>query len=94
MLVALALAGCSTSANDSSRGFEAEHYCKEFVKQRLKAPSTAKFQNTDHSGTGSTFTVTGTVDSNNSFGAQIRSPFTCVVHRTSSSWELRSLSGL
>ncbi|WP_437582746.1 hypothetical protein ACSAGD_10790 [Paramicrobacterium sp. CJ85] len=56
---------------------EASMYCEDAVRDQLKAPDTAEF---DTSATGSgTYTVTGTVDSENSFGAMLRSDFQCTV---------------
>lgn len=54
--------------------------CESAVKQLLKSPSTAEFSgwirvlNSD-----GTYTVTGNVDAQNSFGAMLRSSFSCTV---------------
>lgn len=56
---------------------EAIAQCEELVKENLKAPSTAKFD-TNANGYG-TWTVTGTVDSENSFGAMLQAEFQCTV---------------
>ena len=46
--------------------------CHKFVRQQLKAPSTAKFGSNDRtSQTGSTYTIVGSVDAENSFGAPL-----------------------
>lgn len=47
--------------------------CEGEVKERLKAPSTAKFES--NATGGGPWTVTGTVDAENSFGAMIRSSY-------------------
>jgi hypothetical protein len=73
--------------------FDAQRVCQDFVMDRLKAPSTAEFD-TDVSGVGPEYTVTGTVDSENSFGAMLRSQFTCTVRGDGTTWHLVSLSGL
>jgi hypothetical protein len=52
--------------------------CREWVKERLKAPSTADFVNEMVSKVGKHYTVNGAVDAENSFGAQIRTPFVCI----------------
>lgn len=57
--------------------FEAIAQCEAQIESQLKAPSTAKF-NSDATGSG-TWTVTGTVDAENSFGAMIRSEYQCTV---------------
>ena len=73
--------------------------CKDFVKRRLKAPSTAKFRNPlqddgevaiTGSGNGP-FTIRSTVDAENSFGAKPRSTFTCVVTLNGDTWNLDNL---
>ena len=51
--------------------------CERAVAQNLKAPATAQYQSTA-SGVGP-WTVTGTVDAENSFGALVRSQYECSV---------------
>ena len=90
----------STKKADEQR-FGAFEICKDFVKDRLKAPSTAKFRNffqddgevvVTGSGNGP-YTVTSSVDSQNSFGANLRSNFVCKVTNTSGdSWHLDNIS--
>lgn len=55
--------------------------CRDAVKGKLKAPATAKFsgETTTGSGQSGTYSVAGSVDSENSFGALIRSSFSCEV---------------
>lgn len=62
---------------DESR--QAERACRQYVEQQLKAPATAKYQTPNTSRDGPEYTVTGTVDSQNSFGALIRTPYRCIV---------------
>lgn len=55
--------------------------CQSFVRKQLKAPSTAKFPAAESTKRdGATYTVKGGVDAQNSYGAMIRTPYTCVVH--------------
>ena len=72
--------GCGESepsAEDIRR--DAVRVCEEeFIPPRLKAPATAEYDLTA-SGGPVTYTVSGTVDSENSFGAKIRSTWTCTV---------------
>lgn len=88
-------------AGDSQPGAEdpaagAKRACtEEFVPAKLKAPATAKFSDVeiasvDTSSVGETYTVTGSVDSQNGFGALIRSEFTCITHLDGGRWELNS----
>lgn len=51
-----------------------------FVEKQLKSPSTAEFSNMESTlQYENIFKVTGSVDSQNSFGAMIRTNFECVV---------------
>lgn len=65
---------------DSSRsdGYLAELACEDAVKNQLRSPSTAKFDSS-HSGSGPSFSVTGSVDAENGFGAMVRAYYTCSV---------------
>lgn len=56
---------------------EAISQCEDLVSGQLKAPATAKFNSTA-TGNG-TWTVKGTVDSENSFGAMLRADYQCTV---------------
>ena len=61
----------------NTEGYAVVH-CQEAVKKELKSPSTASFQETTATGDG-TWAVTGSVDSENGFGATVRPNFTCSV---------------
>jgi hypothetical protein len=88
-----------TACQSSSGGFSsrstgdngAYNACKTFVKDKLRAPSTAKFADHSVTHTGSEYTVTGSVDAQNGFGAQIRSTYTCTVTDTGESWHLENV---
>lgn len=88
--VLLTMAGCSSGGSGDSGGggmdqtardFMAYDACKSAVSDQLKAPSTADFQSeldVDYRTTGgNNITVLGWVDAQNSFGAKLRSNFTC-----------------
>lgn len=66
--------------SDESNDDEAQSIvaCESEVKANLKAPSTASFSSTASGGDGQ-FTVTGTVDAQNGFGATVRNSFECSV---------------
>lgn len=73
--------------------YGAQNVCEQFVEKRLKAPATADFTDTAsaHSG-GGAWRVTGAVDSENSFGANVRSTYVCQVQHTGDgNWRLTSL---
>ena len=72
------LVGGSGDDDGSSDAGLAEYACETQVKENLKSPSTADFVGTNATGTGP-FTVTGEVDSQNGFGAMVRSSFECSV---------------
>lgn len=76
--VAVLAAGCS-GEYDPNNPAEAKSQCEGFVDQRLKAPADADYD-LEAAQDGTTWTVTGTVDSENSFGARIRSNVRCVLH--------------
>lgn len=78
----------ATHPTDEDKQVESKVAFQEVVKKNLKTPSTASFSNVSASGTDGSYTVTGEVDSQNSFGAMIRNRFTCesdseTVHLTS-----------
>lgn len=61
----------------SNTSYEAIAQCEAAIEERLKAPATADFNSTA-TGDG-TWTVIGTVDAENGFGAMIRSSYQCSV---------------
>lgn len=68
--------GGGGSYNRDVSSYGAEDTCKDAVKNSLKSPGTAKFHNLTTTGYGP-WTTIGDVDSENGFGALIRSSFTC-----------------
>jgi hypothetical protein len=86
LLAACGTAGASSSGSDKK--YEAFDVCTQFVKKRLKSPGSATFRDptADNGDTvmtpssdGSVYVITSSVDSENGFGASIRSTFTCAV---------------
>lgn len=89
IVLVVACATCGKGESDPSNGNSDSYYpatsdviyfAKEFVKNGLKAPSTAVFPSSDGEYSVSTlaentFTVVGYVDAENSFGAKLRSKF-------------------
>jgi len=70
--------------------------CRGFVEKSLVAPTTAKFPDysTFYAGDvgDSVYVVTGFVDSQNSFGAMIRTHFECITRKDQSgNWTLQAL---
>lgn len=63
-------------------GLGAQVICHDFVKDVLKSPSTADFSDESFTGSSPVWTVRGQVDSENSFGAKVRSSYVCKVKST------------
>lgn len=78
-------------ATPAEKKADAQRACQEtFIPDRLKAPSTAEFTNVSVTTSLETYTVTGSVDAQNSFGAPIRSTFICIMHSSGDQWVLDS----
>lgn len=75
----------SSSGSSSSNKFLAYNYAEDFVKKNLKSPSTADFPGTyekDEHITdlgGGKYKIKSWVDSQNGFGATIRTKFSCTM---------------
>lgn len=71
---------------------DARYTAKEFVKKRLRSPSTATFSGSTETTVTKTkagdYFVTGWVDSQNGFGAMIRSTWAVQMKDLGSSWQL------
>lgn len=84
-IIGLCVVAGMFSGNGKTSGAKLDEWgaqvsCEDAVSNMLKAPTTAKFDNWVRSSNGDgSFTVTGTVDSQNSFGAMLRSQFSCKV---------------
>jgi hypothetical protein len=89
--------GGGDSADDRNDGM-AKVMCENFVEEQLKAPSSADFSgvfDTTVTGSGNDYTVVGYVDAQNSFGAVLRSNYTCEIRDSGDDkWTLVSLTGL
>lgn len=68
---------------------DAKYACREAVERKLKAPTTAKFpyyQQFSAYRDGDGYSVSGYVDAQNSFGAMIRTSFSCQMRNIGGSW--------
>jgi hypothetical protein len=86
--------GSTTEDSDTDSGGMAEVMCEEFVTERLKAPSSAEFPGADlvEPLGGDQYQVTAAVDSQNGFGAMIRTGYVCTIQNTGGDeWTLVSL---
>lgn len=83
ILVPLVLALAGVWDNDREwkpTSTQAAETCEGWVSEKLKSPSTAEFSSERESSTGTnSWTITGTVDAQNSFGAMIRAEWACDV---------------
>lgn len=80
-------------AKSSGDPYVAHAMCAEFTRDQLKAPASADFPEYDDPGVsvthnGDTWTVSSFVDAENSFGADIRTSFTCVARDLGEQWRL------
>ena len=101
ILVCLSSLGTNDSGNDGKdrerepSTLEAWSACKEFVRQDLKAPSTAKFPTFDKNFVqehdNNNWRVSAWVDSENAFGATLRAHFICVLRYENQEWHLKDI---
>jgi hypothetical protein len=85
--------GAVAAAHDRLDG--AYDFCIQQVTDRLKAPATARFseRDPDHEGQdGSLYLFTGTVDSENGFGALIRSDWSCKIRWANGSYSAEAVT--
>lgn len=92
-LLVTAGSGDGRDGRDRDESTMAEVMCEDFVEKRLKSPASAEFTNprTVRSPEG-VYTVTGDVDSQNSFGAMIRNRYQCKVSHEGDTWHLADLT--
>lgn len=86
-LAVFALAGCGGSGGAGG----AYRACERAVESQLKSPSSADFSGATGStitNSGDTYNVSGTVDSQNGFGAMVRSAFSCELREVGDNWDL------
>lgn len=96
LVATVALLG-ACAEDDSDPRANAFYVCAEFVERRLKSPASADFPNyfsapSMVSGDAPTYTVRSYVDSENGFGANIRTRFTCTVTDIGDEWRLDNIN--
>jgi hypothetical protein len=82
------------STADEDGGAYVKVACRDWVKDRLKAPTSADFSQESVSRNGQTYVVTGAVDSANSFGAPIRNTYRCEATHDGEASHLVALTGI
>lgn len=96
ILATIIIACGSPTPAEEHNHIEARIICQDFVKDRLKSPGTAEFSDESETGKYPTFTSTGSVDSQNTFGGVVRNDYSCTVkyHPSTETWTLEELTGL
>jgi len=84
------------SASNAQRdGYTAAFTCQGAVRDRLKAPATAEFQAPRNAEIkrydSGNYEIVSYVDAQNSFGAKLRSPYTCVVAPSGAGFQVLEL---
>lgn len=85
LIMVLIIGGCTVSMftggdkKNEPTEYDARYYCQEFVKDKLKAPSTAKFSDQTASGSGASWSSSGTVEAQNTFGGMVASRYSCTL---------------
>lgn len=75
-----------TYSGNYSDKIDAYNYAEDFVKKKLKSPSSAKFPDSQQKvddttyESGSTYKINSYVESQNSFGAMIKTNFSCTIY--------------
>lgn len=91
------IGGGGNDASARDRSVDAWTTCKDFVEERLSAPSTADFPSWDpdqylKSRSGQEYTLAAYVDAENKLGGTVRTDFTCTVrHLVGGEWRLMGL---
>ena len=94
----LLIGGCgaliAVGGDDDDASGQVKVACRDWVRDRLKSPSSAKFSGESVRRSGTSYTVTGAVDSQNSFGAMIRNDFTCETTNSGGETRLLGITGI
>lgn len=99
LVALLALAGCSSGGETAQpAAFDPKPSliaaCHREVEARLKSPGSAKYSNEiPEQKTENVWTVLGTVDSENGFGALLRTSFLCdAIHDGGEKWRINDVT--
>jgi hypothetical protein len=76
-------AGTKAAREAQTAGYTAAYTCQDAVRARLKAPAGAEFQGVREAAIkeldNGNYRISSYVDAANSFGAKLRTPYTCLV---------------
>lgn len=93
LAAALTLAGCGVGDDDPElQKIGAENACQDWVREQLRAPSTATFSDVSASGVGP-WQVTGEVEAQNGFGGTERLTWSCDVRLDGDTFRGRAAVG-
>lgn len=85
----------ASATSDAQRdGYTAAFVCQGAVRDRLKAPAGAEFQAPRHADITPLmdgYKIVSYVDASNSFGAKIRTPYTCLVGKSGAGFKIVAL---
>lgn len=91
--VSMAAFGSCSGGSDSDSGIneqvrqdEAKDNCHDWVKTKLKSPSSAEFSGDVLTGDQSGYIIAGNVDAENSFGASLRNTWSCNIRLDGDTW--------
>lgn len=92
-LLTVGLAGACADTTETELQYGAQEVCHQQVKKLLKSPGTADFESFREAtvtSVGKEYSVTGHVDSQNTFGGVVRSTYTCrAVHEGGDQWNVK-----
>lgn len=72
--------------DEGSLRYEAMESCHGWVKDKLSSPGTANFSGENTTGSNGDYSIVGAVDSQNGFGAVVRSTWLCTVRLDGDTW--------
>lgn len=95
VVVAVFIYGMFTGDDEGDDGggeYGARDVCEQFIEKRLRSPGSAEFSQTEATDNGTSWIVSGAVDSQNGFGALVRNRYDCEVrHVSGEDWRLVDL---
>ena len=89
--VSCGVVGAQGAGDDGVSDYSVQKQCQRWVDEKLKAPDTAKYSQQLVVANGeNSWTVTGAVDAENSFGASIRGSWQCAIRLEGDTWKGRA----
>jgi hypothetical protein len=86
----------ASRSNSSSDTTDAWIFTKELIRRELSSPSTAKFEFAGHRGVkylgNNRYSFSSYVDSQNGFGAMVRTRFSGIIRETNNGWVMEEFN--